>query len=242
MNFSGKEKSQYVKETFNSIAGKYDFMNTLMSFGMDNAWRKKTVKIVNAKSGMKVVDVCCGTGKLSQELAKAVAPEGQVVGIDFSEKMLEEGRKNLEQSPYIRNITLLQGDAMNITFERNTFDGATIGWGLRNLPDVRQGIQELVRIVKPGSMVVSIDMGKPNVPGFKQLYWVYFEKIVPFLGKIGAGKKGAYHYLFESARAFESQSELKQLFIECGLINTQIVNLAGGAVAIVSGQKPTAGA
>lgn len=237
MDYPKKEKSQYVKETFNSIAGKYDFMNTLMSFGMDRLWRRKTVEIVKAGPGMKVVDVCCGTGKLSKELAIKVAPQGNVIGIDFSENMLEKGRENLLDFTYKENITLLQGDAMNIKFEDNLFDGATIGWGLRNLPDPRLGIQELVRVVKPGAMVVSIDMGKPTVPVFKQFYWLYFERIIPLLGKIGAGKKGAYHYLFQSANEFMSQSELESVFQECGLINTQIMSFLGGAVAIVSGQK-----
>ncbi|NLI91343.1 MAG: bifunctional demethylmenaquinone methyltransferase/2-methoxy-6-polyprenyl-1,4-benzoquinol methylase UbiE [Peptococcaceae bacterium] len=237
MDFAGKDKSQYVKDTFNSIAGKYDFMNTLMSMGMDKYWRKRTVQIVKAKAGMKILDVCCGTGKLTRELAKQVAPAGQVTGIDFSEKMLEEALKNTD-SVRKNEITFIQGDAMNLLFENNVFDGATIGWGLRNLPDIKKGIQEMTRVVRPGSMVVSVDMGKPVMPVFKQLYWLCFEKIVPFLGKIWAGKQTEYNYLYSSAREFESQLELKRTFGECGLVNTGYVNLAGGIVAIVYGQKP----
>ncbi|RNC29351.1 MAG: Demethylmenaquinone methyltransferase [Candidatus Dichloromethanomonas elyunquensis] len=237
MDFGGKEKSQYVKETFNSIAGKYDFMNTLMSMGMDKHWRKITAQIVNAGPGMRILDVCCGTGKLTRELAEKVSPSGTVTGVDFSDKMLEQGMINMDSSLKNR-ITLLQGDAMNLPFEDNTFDGATIGWGLRNLHNAKRGIQEMTRVVKPNSMVVSVDMGKPAVPLLKQFYWLCFEKIVPFLGKVGAGKQTEYSYLFNSAREFESQSELKRIFGECGLINTGYVNLAGGAVAVVYGQKP----
>lgn len=236
MDFSGKDKSQ-VKDIFNAIAGRYDFMNTLMSFGLDYYWRKRTVQVVRAKPGMKIADVCCGTGKLTKELAKSVAPSGQVIGIDFSEKMLAQAWKNLANAPGKENVKLLQGDALNLSFEDNSVDGATIGWGLRNLPDLRRGIQELVRIVKPGSMVVSVDMGKPSLPVYKQVYWLYFAKIVPLWGKIWAGKQKEYNYLFNSASEFESQIELAKIFAECGLTNTGYINLAGGAVAIVYGQK-----
>jgi len=237
MDFTGKDKS-HVKDIFNAIASRYDFMNTLMSFGLDYYWRKRTVQVVQAKPGMKIADVCCGTGKLTKELANSVAPSGQVVGIDFSEKMLAQAWKNLANARGKENVKLLQGDALNLSFEDNSFDGATIGWGLRNLPDLRRGIQELVRIVKPGSMVVSVDMGKPSLPVYKQIYWLYFAKIVPFWGKIWAGKQKEYNYLFNSASEFVSQRELTKIFAECGLINTGYINLAGGAVAIVYGQKP----
>ncbi len=238
MDFAGKDKPQYVKDTFNSIAAKYDIMNTFMSLGMDERWRRKTVKTVKAQPGMYVLDVCCGTGKLTKELAKAVMPTGKVIGLDFSEKMLAEAKKNIDHSQGKEVITLLQGDAMNLNFEDNTFDGVTIGWGLRNLHDSRKGIKELTRVVKPGSMVVSIDMGKPSMPVFKQIYWLYFEKIVPLLGRLWAGKHKEYNYLFNSAYEFESQVKLKKIFAEAGLVNTGYSNLAGGSIAIVYGQKP----
>jgi demethylmenaquinone methyltransferase/2-methoxy-6-polyprenyl-1,4-benzoquinol methylase len=238
MDFAGKEKSQYVRDTFNSIAPEYDVMNTLMSLGLDKHWRKKTVQAVKAAAGLKILDVCCGTGKLTRELANRVAPSGQVIGVDFSEKMLQEAVKNIGDFREKGRITFEQGDAMNLAFDDDTFDGATIGWGLRNLPDAKRGIQEMTRVVKPGAMVVSVDMGKPAVPVFKQLYWLCFEKLVPLLGKAWAGKKTEYNYLFQSAREFESQSQLKRVFAECGLIHTGYINLAGGIVAIVYGQKP----
>lgn len=237
MNFAGKDKSQYVRDTFNSIAGKYDLMNTLMSMGMDNSWRRKTVKTVGAKPGMRMVDVCCGTGKMALELAAAVGPSGHVTGLDFSEEMLNVARKSILDSAYNDRILLLQGDAMDLPFEENSFDGATVGWGLRNLPDLRKGVREMIRVVKPGSMVVSLDMGKPAMPVFKQLYWLYFEKIVPILGKIQGGKQREYTYLYDSACEFESQSQLAGIFAECGLTHCGYINLAGGVVAIVYGQK-----
>ncbi|AFV01383.1 Ubiquinone [Dehalobacter sp. UNSWDHB] len=237
MDFAGKDKSEYVKETFNAIAGKYDLMNSLMSMGMDNAWRAKAVRIVEAKPGMKMIDLCCGTGKLTREIAVAVGDSGRVIGVDFSEEMLAVGGKNIENDRYKASIELLQGNAMSLPFTDNSFDGATVGWGLRNLPDLRRGIREMIRVVKPGSMVVSLDMGKPTMPVFKQLYWLYFEKIVPWLGKIHGGKQKEYTYLFDSACEFESQRQLAQIFAECGLQDTGYKNLVGGVVAIVYGRK-----
>jgi len=234
-----KDKSTYVRQTFNDIAAKYDLMNTLMSFGLDKSWRRRAVKEVGARLGHHILDVCCGTGQLSLALAEHVGSQGKVVGLDFSENMLAKARANIADSPYMSRIELVQGDAMNLPFADNTFDGATVGWGLRNLPDLRQGIKEMARVVKPGGYVVSLDMAKPEIPVFKQLYWLYFEKIVPLMGKIWAGKKSAYQYLYHSAREFPSQRELAAIFRECGLSNTAYYNLAGGVVAIVKGQKLT---
>lgn len=237
MDFAGKDKSTYVQETFNAIAKRYDLMNTLMSFGLDKNWRKRAVYTVGAKPGMHILDVCCGTGQLSIELAGTMGETGKVTGLDFSENMLDKARENVSQSSYATLIQLLQGDAMNLPFPDNTFDGATVGWGLRNLPDLEQGIREMLRVVKPGSTIVSLDMAKPTLPVFKQAYWLYFEKLVPWMGKVWAGKGKAYQYLHDSAREFPSQQDLAKIFGSCGLKDTHYQDLAGGVVAIVSGRK-----
>lgn len=238
MDFSGKDKSTYVQDTFNSIAKRYDLMNTLMSFGLDKGWRKKAVLTVEAKPGMHIVDVCCGTGQLSLGLAMTVGTTGHITGLDFSQNMLEKAREHVLGSPYQSIIELIQGDAMNLPFEDNSFDGATVGWGLRNLPDLEKGIREMIRVVKPGGVVVSLDMAKPTLPGFKQGYWLYFEKLVPLMGKVWAGKAKAYQYLHDSTREFPAQQELARIFERAGLVETRYENLAGGVVALVSGRKP----
>lgn len=238
MDFGGRDKATYVKETFNSIARHYDLMNSLMSLGMDKRWRRYAVKRVGAKPGMHILDVCCGTGQLSLELGNVVGSEGNVTGLDFSQNMLEVAKYSLIQSSNPSNIRFIQGNAMELPFPNDSFDGATVGWGLRNLPDLRQGIREMVRTVKPGAKVVSLDMAKPSFPVFKQAYWVYFEKLVPLMGKIWAKKASAYQYLHDSAREFPAQDELVRIFTECGLIDSHFDNLAGGVVAIVTGTKP----
>ncbi len=241
MDFAGKDKATYVKETFNSIADRYDLMNTIMTLGMDKRWRRLAVAQVRAKPGASILDVCCGTGQLSFELAKAVKSAGKVTGLDFSEKMLGIALKNITQQLAIQqglgNVQFIQGDALALPFEDNSFDGVTVGWGLRNLPDLSKGIKEMVRVVKPGGVIVSLDMAKPTIPVFKQLYWLYFEKLVPLMGKLWAKGGSAYSYLHDSAKEFPSQQEVAAIFAECGLIETNYRNLLGGVVALVNGVK-----
>lgn len=238
MGFTEQEKAGYVRKTFNTIARRYDLMNTLMSFGLDQQWRRMAVEHVAAHPGANILDVCCGTGKLVMSLAQEVGENGRITGLDFSENMLAIARQRVEDSIYRSRVTLIRGDAMAMPFENEAFDGATVGWGLRNLPDLRAGIREMTRVVKPGGWIVSLDMGKPTLLGFKQMYWLYFERIIPIMGQIWAKKASAYRYLHDSARDFPPQQELTEIFAECGLTHTGFVNLAGGVVALVFGKKP----
>jgi demethylmenaquinone methyltransferase/2-methoxy-6-polyprenyl-1,4-benzoquinol methylase len=236
--FNGKQKESFVREMFDDIARKYDRMNTLMTFGLDRRWRRFVAERVGASPGMQLLDVCCGTGQLSFALARAVGPKGRVTGLDFSEKMLDIARGRLSDMEGPMPVVFVQGNAMSLPFEDNLFDGVTVGWGLRNVPDLTVALREMVRVVRPGGKVVSLDMAKPSLPVFKQLYWLYFETIIPLMGKIWAGKRSAYQYLYESARTFPSQQELAALFSRLGLRETAFHNLAGGVVAVVEGRKP----
>lgn len=238
-NLPSKEnKEKFVREMFNSIARRYDVMNTLMSFGLDKSWRRFTVARAELNSGGHGLDVCCGTGMLSMEQAKAAGHDGKVTGLDFSENMLDVARQNVKEFDLKDNITFIQGNAMELPFEDNTFDCATVGWGLRNVPDIATVVKEMVRVIKPGCKVVSIDMGQPITPVFKQVYWLFFEKLIPAMGKATAGNKGAYDYLHDSAKVFPPQWELAQIFAQAGLVETGYKNLVGGAVAVVEGRKP----
>lgn len=234
---SREHKEGYVHELFNAIAPKYDLLNTMMSVGLDKSWRRAAVRAAEVRPADQVLDICCGTGQMTMELARAVGPAGQVTGLDFSEKMLEIAQSTVDQSDLKERITLIQGNAMALPFPDNSFDAVTVGWGLRNVPDIQQVVGEMIRVVKPGRMVVSMDMGKPEMPVFKQGYWLYFEKLVPLMGKIWANEKSAYTYLCDSAKAFLNQQELKALFSESGLLEARYHNFVGGAVAIVLGRK-----
>lgn len=237
-NLPGKEnKEKFVREMFNSIARRYDLMNTLMSMGLDRAWRRFTVRRSGIKSGGYGLDVCCGTGMITMELARAAGPAGRVVGLDFSENMLAVAKENIKDFDLKDNIELIQGNAMALPFADNTFDCVTVGWGLRNVPDIMTAVKEMARVVKPGGRVVSLDMAQPEAPVFKQIYWLFFEKAIPAMGKLWAGNKGAYDYLHDSARVFPHQKVLTRMFGEAGLMENRYHNLTGGVVAVVEGRK-----
>jgi demethylmenaquinone methyltransferase/2-methoxy-6-polyprenyl-1,4-benzoquinol methylase len=238
LSLPGSEnKELYVRGIFDSIAQRYDLMNSLMSFGMDKGWRKFTVECTCLKAGGKALDICCGTGRMTRELARTAGIYGQVIGLDFSENMLRIAQKTLNNYEYKSVIKFIQGNAMELPFNDNSFDTVTVGWGLRNVPDMNRVISEMMRVVKPGGTVVSIDMAKPELPVFKQLYWLYFEKLVPIMGRLWAKKENAYSYLHDSAKAFLHQRELAQLFCRVGLENVRYYNLSGGVVAVVQGWK-----
>lgn len=238
-NLPGKDnKEKFVREMFNSIARRYDLMNSLMSMGLDKSWRRYTVHRSEIKSGGYGLDVCCGTGMLAMEMARAAGPKGRVVGLDFSENMLAVAGENIKDFALRDNIRLIQGNAMQLPFEDNIFDCVTVGWGLRNVPDVLTAVKEMTRVIKPGGKVVSLDMAQPEAPVFKQMYWLYFEKLIPAMGKLWAGNKGAYGYLHDSARFFPHQAKLAEMFGRAGLAETGYHNLMGGIVAVVEGRKP----
>ncbi|MDD3653986.1 MAG: bifunctional demethylmenaquinone methyltransferase/2-methoxy-6-polyprenyl-1,4-benzoquinol methylase UbiE [Desulfotomaculaceae bacterium] len=238
-NLPGREnKAKYVQDTFNSIAKNYDLLNTLMSLGLDQSWRRLAVKRSELKEGGTGLDVCCGTGMLTMEQARAAGSAGKITGLDFSENMIAVARQNVKEFSFKDSIRFVQGDAMSLPFNDNEFDCATVGWGLRNVPDILTAVQEMVRVIKPGGKVVSLDMAQPVIPVFRELYWLCFNSVIPALGKLISGNRMAYAYLHDSAKAFVHQKELAAIFSQAGLAETRYLNLYGGVVAIVEGRKP----
>ncbi|WP_051688196.1 demethylmenaquinone methyltransferase [Desulfofalx alkaliphila] len=232
-----RNKEEYVQSIFSSIAHRYDLLNTVLSFNRDKYWRRFAVAQCQLKPGGIGLDVACGTGMLCIEQAKVVGHGGQVLGIDFCEDMLAVGQKNISRTPYKDIIQLKQGNAIDLPLEDNTFDCATIGFALRNVPDIKKTIEEMRRVVKPGGKVVSLELSKPSVPIFKQAYYLYFERILPLLGKIGVGKDGPYSYLPQSLKVFPHQREINDLFIETGLKDAKYYELTGGIVSVHVGTK-----
>ena len=202
---NNENKEGYIRDLFNNIATRYDLLNSLMTLGMDNRWRRFAVSRAQIGPGSKVLDICCGTGKITLELARTVGEKGHVTGLDFSEKMLDVAQQTVALSGLGNRITLIQGNAMNLPFADNSFDAATVGWGLRNVPDIFRVVEEMERVVKPGGMVVSLDMAKPEIPVFKQIYGFILKRQCLY-GKNMGKKESAYNYLHNSAKAFASKS------------------------------------
>ncbi|KYH33117.1 bifunctional demethylmenaquinone methyltransferase/2-methoxy-6-polyprenyl-1,4-benzoquinol methylase UbiE [Neomoorella mulderi] len=230
-------KEEYVRGIFNNIAPRYDLLNTILSFNCDRGWRRFTVAQAGLVPGNKTLDVCCGTGMLSLELARAVAPGGQVVGLDFAPAMLEVARRRLAASTYGHLVQLVEGNALDLPFPDNTFDCATIAFGLRNLPDIKRGLAEMMRVVRTGGRVISLELAKPSRPFFKQLYYLYFDHLVPLIGRLGVGMEGPYSYLPRSLKGYPHQEEILQYFRDLGLARACYYELTGGIVAVHVGIK-----
>ncbi|OEF97294.1 bifunctional demethylmenaquinone methyltransferase/2-methoxy-6-polyprenyl-1,4-benzoquinol methylase [Vulcanibacillus modesticaldus] len=232
----GKKKEEYVHSVFENIAHKYDFMNNLLSFRFHKLWRNKTMEKMNVRVGDNALDVCCGTADWTIDLANH-SKTGKVIGLDFSKNMLNVGEKKVKSLNLDKQIVLQYGNAMDLPYEDNTFDHATIGFALRNVPDIEKVLSEMTRVVKPGGKVVSLELSKPNWKPFRMLYFFYFYKILPFLGKLFADRYEQYSWLPESLTNFPDQQELAKIFEKVGLENIEVYPLTGGIAAIHIGYK-----
>ncbi|AJY77173.1 demethylmenaquinone methyltransferase [Paenibacillus beijingensis] len=236
-----KAKEQHVHAVFEKIAPKYDLMNDLLSFRRHQAWRKFTMKQMNVQSGATAIDLCCGTCDWTIAIAQA-SGTGRVVGLDFSQSMLDVGADKLKQLGLERRVELIRGNAMQLPFEDNTFDYATIGFGLRNVPDLMQVLREMQRVVKPGGQVVCLELSKPTTQPFKSLYYFYFERLLPLVGKLVAKSYEQYKWLPDSLKAFPDMNRLSDIFRETGLRHVRAYSLTGGIAALHIGKKETDGA
>ncbi|MGP4071945.1 demethylmenaquinone methyltransferase [Piscibacillus sp. B03] len=231
-----QSKSEKVHSVFEKIYKRYDKMNSIISFQRHVAWRKDVMKQMNVEKGSKCLDVCCGTGDWTIALSEAVGEEGYVYGLDFSENMLSVGRKKVDERN-INNITLQHGDAMNLPYDDHQFDYVTIGFGLRNTPDYNQVLKEMYRVVKPGGQVVCLDTSQPTLPVYKQLYFFYFEHIMPLFGKLFAKSYDEYAWLYESTKNFPGKDELAKMFKGVGFSSVKVKSYALGAAAMHLGIK-----
>lgn len=232
-----EEKHEKVHRVFQKIYRKYDAMNSLISFNRHKTWRRKANQIVSAEKGDHVIDVCCGTGDWTISLAEAVGPEGSVVGLDFSDNMLKIANSKKEASQ-LENVILVNGDAMSIPYEEGSFDRATIGFGLRNVPDYLTVLKEINRVLRPGGTLVCMETSQTKIPVYRQLYLFYFRIIMPLLGKLFAGSYKEYAWLNESASKFPDQETLTGLFVNAGFEQVSVNSLMGGIAAIHSARKP----
>jgi demethylmenaquinone methyltransferase/2-methoxy-6-polyprenyl-1,4-benzoquinol methylase len=220
---------------FDRIAGVYDLMNTAMTGGMHHRWRERAADRAELDPGAAALDVCCGTGDLALELAARVGPQGQVVGCDFSEAMLELARgKAGERS--LSQVSFEWADALELPYPDGAFDAVTVGFGARNLANLDRGLGELARVLKPGGRLVILEITHPRRPPLSVFYSLWFDRLVPLLGTI-VGDRDAYAYLPQSVKRFPSPPDLAEMMAGVGLERIRYVLLAGGIIAIHSGAK-----
>ncbi|MHB8793300.1 MAG: bifunctional demethylmenaquinone methyltransferase/2-methoxy-6-polyprenyl-1,4-benzoquinol methylase UbiE [Thermoleophilia bacterium] len=215
---------------FGGIARRYDLMNTIMTAGMHHRWRRIAVRLTGLESGGTALDCCCGTGDFSFALFDAVGPMGSVTGIDFSRRMLEVAREKARRNG--KTVDFHWGDATNIEFEDNHFDAATVGFGVRNIKDIKGVFTQMSRVVKPGGRVVCLEITQPSREPFKRFYGVWFDMLVPAIGRIVGRHNSAYTYLPSSVRRFPPAPELKSIMEEAGLKEVGYRLLAGSIIAV----------
>jgi demethylmenaquinone methyltransferase/2-methoxy-6-polyprenyl-1,4-benzoquinol methylase len=227
----GVLEEQQVEAMFDRIAGVYDRMNRVMTAGLDARWRERAVDLAAVGRGGRALDVACGTGDLALELARRVGDEGEVVGCDFSERMLELARAKAPAQRFE------QANALELPYPDDTFDAATVGFGARNFSDLPRGLREMARVVRPGGRVVVLEITTPQRPPLSWFYSVWFDRIVPALGKV-TGQADAYSYLPDSVRRFPGPEALAGLLSGAGLVNIRWILTAGGIIAIHVGERP----
>jgi demethylmenaquinone methyltransferase/2-methoxy-6-polyprenyl-1,4-benzoquinol methylase len=219
---------------FDRIAGRYELLNTLMSAGLDRIWNKKAVDATGLGQGGRALDLACGTGRLTRDLAKKVGPEGYVLGVDFSEEMLRIAKRRPAS-----NVEYRVGDATNlIGVEDNSFDAATIAYGARNIPDLNALFSEMARAVVPGGCVLCLEIARPKGWFFGTFYGLWFDRMVPWLGARVSGDAWAYSYLPESVKEFVAPGELAEIMRRNGLQDVTWRGFSGGIVTLHVGTKP----
>ncbi|WP_066047581.1 demethylmenaquinone methyltransferase [Robertmurraya korlensis] len=231
-----QSKEERVHNVFEKISDNYDKMNSVISFKLHTKWREDTMKKMNVQKGKKALDVCCGTADWTIALAEAVGSTGEVVGLDFSQNMLNVGKQKVTEAK-LDQITLIHGNAMELPFPDHSFDYVTIGFGLRNVPDYLQVLKEMNRVLKPGGIAVCLETSQPTLVGYRQLYYFYFRFIMPLFGRVFAKSYSEYSWLQESARDFPGIKELARLFKQAGFKDVTYKPYSGGAAAVHIGQK-----
>jgi demethylmenaquinone methyltransferase / 2-methoxy-6-polyprenyl-1,4-benzoquinol methylase len=232
-----REKVNWVRRHFNSIAGKYDFMNTLLSFGLHYRWKKSAVEFMGLKPGNSVIDVCGGTADLSIYAGRKIGAKGRVVLYDINRAMMNAGIPKVKRAAFTDRIRYVQGDAEQISFPANYFDAACVGFGIRNLTQMENGLAEMYRVLKPGGRMMVLEFSHPPSFLFRKLYDLYSFYIMPFVGKLFTGSSQAYTYLPESIRLFPTPEDFSGLLQRIGLKEVTYRPLTQGIAVIHTGVK-----
>ena len=231
-------KPVYVRRMFSRIARVYDLMNRLMTVGLDGRWRAFAAGRIALKSGETGLDIGTGTGDLAIALAQASAPESHVIGVDFTPEMLDIGRAKLQRLNLAHRIDLELGDGERLDFPDNMFDACCSAFVVRNLDDLPAGFKEMLRVVRPGGRMACLEMSHPYNPVFSAVYNLYFQHLVPLLGRLVGKAFDAYSYLPTSVNSFPDAPRLKRIMEEAGWRDVRYYYRLGGAVAIHTATKP----
>ena len=222
---------------FDSLAPSYDFLNTLLSLGIDQYWRRKAVSLLHPEKGGRFLDVATGTCDVVLEIANRVPPGTASYGIDFSRSMLLLGQKKLCKEGVADRVKLQQGCGQNLPYADNSFDGSICAFGIRNFSEPLQGLKEMHRVLKPEGQLVILEFSYPKASILKKVYQLYFEFVLPLMGRLVSGHGRAYSYLPDSVSRFPSRHEFVQLMESAGFGDIKFKDLSLGIVTLYIGEK-----
>ena len=228
-------KKAQVTGMFNNIAGRYDFLNTMLSFGIDQYWRRKTISMLKKEKPQVILDAATGTGAMAIEAAKLNPVK--IFGIDISEDMLKIARTKIKSKKLNEIIELLEGDSENLIFNDNKFDAVMVAFGVRNFENLDKGLREFHRVLKPQGKVFILEFSQPQNQIISPLYRFYSSRIMPFLGKKISKNEVAYQYLNDSAEVFPSGNNFLSILQQAGFRETKSKPLTFGVVTVYSGRK-----
>ena len=222
---------------FAAIAPRYDVANRVLTAGIDEAWRRRAVRELAAPAGGSVLDLCTGTGDLAFHLVRS-NPQLRVTGVDFCEPMLNGARERAEHEDPQRHVTFVCADALSLPFPDQTFDGATMGFSMRNVVDITATLREIRRVLRPGTRFVNLDVSKALNPAVKRAFDVYFYQLVPLIGGLVGGSRAAYRYLPQSLTNYPDANALAARFTDAGFTGVRVIRLGFGAIALHIGVAP----
>lgn len=232
---SDLSKKEQVTKMFDTISGDYDGLNRVISFGIDVKWRKKVVKLVKEQQPKMILDIATGTGDLA--IAMADTDAEKIVGLDISSGMLDIGKEKINKKGLSSKIEMVLGDSENMPFENNTFDAITVAFGVRNFENLKNGLKEILRVLKPGGVFVILETSVPTKTPYKQGYSFYTKNILPLIGRAFSKDRSAYKYLCESASVFPYGEALNNILREIGFISVEDFPQTFGVATIYKSSK-----
>ncbi|HII3830315.1 TPA: bifunctional demethylmenaquinone methyltransferase/2-methoxy-6-polyprenyl-1,4-benzoquinol methylase UbiE [Pasteurella multocida] len=231
------EKQKMIANVFHSVAGKYDLMNDLLSFGIHRVWKRFTIDCSGVRKGHKVLDLAGGTGDFTAKFSRLVGPSGEVILADINDSMLRVGREKLRNLGVVGNVNYVQANAEALPFPDNTFDCVIISFGLRNVTDKDKALRSMFRVLKPDGRLLVLEFSKPILDPLSKIYNFYSFNILPKIGEVVVNDSESYRYLAESIRMHPAQDVLKQMMIDAGFEQVNYYNLSAGIVALHRGYK-----
>jgi demethylmenaquinone methyltransferase/2-methoxy-6-polyprenyl-1,4-benzoquinol methylase len=236
---SADEKVNYVRGMFAAVAPRYDLTNTVISAGLHRRWKREAAALAQVFPGDRAVDVCCGTGDLMLLLARRVGPRGLVVGIDLSEEMLRVARHKTAAAALGSSCRLVVGNAEALALLDESFDAATMGFGIRNTVHPETVLREILRVLRPGGRLVVLEFGRPRGRLIRRLYDLYSFTLMPWLGRIISRHGDGYLYLPTSIRSWPDQQTFATLMARAGFASVEYRNLFAGVAALHVGVRPS---